>query len=66
MKSLEEMLMARPPRYPDTGDDTDVGPGPESTTERSHWVYVFWIVGIALILLLVVLHLTGTIGLGHH
>ena len=39
----------------DTGDDT--------STPR--WVYVFGIIGIALVLLFVILHLTGG-GLGGH
>jgi hypothetical protein len=66
MNTLEEMPMASPPHYPDTDEDTGVGPDRESTTGTSRWVYVFWIIGIALILLMVVLHLTGTIGPVHH
>jgi hypothetical protein len=66
MNTLEETPMASPPRHPDTDDDTGVGPDPGSRTGTSRWVYVFWIVGIALILLVVVLHLTGAIGPVHH
>lgn len=58
--------MASPPRYPQTDDDTGVGPDRESTTGTAPWVYVLVIVGIALILLMVVLHLTGTMGHGLH
>ena len=66
MNTLEEMPMTTPPRYPDTGHDTDMGPDRGSTTSTSRWVYVYWIIGIALVLLLVALHLTGTIGPVHH
>jgi hypothetical protein len=56
--------MADPPRYPDTGD------GPEergSASGRPRWVFVLGIfIAIALVLLFVVLHLTGTLGPGAH
>lgn len=52
------------PPYPDIDDDTGVGADRGSTTSR--WVYVFWIVGIAVVVLFIVLHLTGTIGPEHH
>lgn len=59
--------MADPPPYPDTDDDTSVG-GPDrgSTTRTRWWVYVFWIIGIVLVLLFVALHLTGIVGPGGH
>jgi hypothetical protein len=47
--------MAGPPPYPDTGDDTG--------TPR--WVRVFGIIGIIVVLLFVILHLTGG-GVGGH
>jgi hypothetical protein len=59
------MLMANPPHYPDT-DDTGMELDRESTTGTARWVYVVWIIGITLIVLMVVLHLTGTISPGHH
>jgi 4-hydroxybenzoate polyprenyltransferase len=55
--------MADLPRYPDTEDDTSIGLDRGSTTGTLRWVYVVWIcAGIALVLLLVVLHLTGVVG----
>lgn len=58
--------MASPPRYPDTDGDTGVGPDSESTTGTSRRVYALVIMGIALILLMVILHLTGAMGHGLH
>jgi len=55
------MHMADLPTYPDT-DDTGVGSDRGSTTSTSRWVYVFWAVGIVLVLLFVILHLTGAVG----
>ena len=63
---LEEIPMSSPPHYPDTDEGTGAGPEPGSTTGTSRWVYVFWLIGIGLIVLFVVLHLTGTMGPGHH
>jgi len=57
--------MAHPPPYPDT-NDTGVGPDRGSTPSTPWWVYAFWIIGIGLVLLMVVLHLTGVLGSGTH
>jgi hypothetical protein len=57
--------LADPPSYPDTGDDTGVRPDRGSATSTSRWVLVVGIV-IAVVLLLVVLHLTGVLGPGAH
>jgi hypothetical protein len=55
--------MADPPPYPDTGDD----PGRGAATGKPRWVSALGIIiVIALILLFVVLHLTGTLGPGAH
>lgn len=54
--------MANLPRYPNIDDDTGVGLDRGSTTRTSLWVYVFWAVGIGLVLLFIVLHLTGAVG----
>jgi hypothetical protein len=60
--------MADPPpdsdSYPDTGDDTGVGPGRESTAGTPRWVKVFGVIALVLVLLFVILMLTGRGG-GH-
>lgn len=59
--------MADPPRYPDAGDDTELGRDRGSSTGTPRWVSVLGlIIAIALVLLFVVLHLTGTLGPGAH
>ena len=59
--------MADPPRYPDTSDDTGLGRDRGSATSTPRWVSVLGIIiAIALVLLFVVLHLTGTLGPGAH
>jgi hypothetical protein len=59
--------MADPPSYPDSGDDTGVGPDRGSASSTPRGVPVLGIViAIVLVLLLVVLHLTGVIGPGAH
>ena len=52
--------MATPPPYPDTGPEPDRG----STTDTPWRMYLIWIVVIALLLLMVILHLTGIVGAG--
>ena len=51
--------MADPAPYPDTGDDTGVGPDCGSTTSTPRWVKVSGIIAIVLVLLFGILHLTG-------
>ena len=59
--------MADPPPYPDTGDDTGAGPDRGATTGAPRWVSVVGIiVAIVLVLLVVVLHLSGSVGPGAH
>jgi putative copper export protein len=56
--------MADPPPSPDLGDDTA---DRRSATARSRWVRVLAIaLAIGLVVLVVVLHLTGTLGPGDH
>jgi len=55
--------MADPPPYPDTGDDTGVGPDRESTPGIPLWVKVF---GIVVVLLVVIALVTGLGGPGGH
>jgi hypothetical protein len=58
--------MADPPPYPDTGDDTGVGPERGSTTSTPLWVKVSGAIALVLVLLFVVLMLTGGHGPGRH
>jgi hypothetical protein len=57
--------MADPPPQSDTGDDTDAGRGPTSTTGTPRWMKVIGIGIIVLVVLVVILLLTGG-GLGGH
>jgi hypothetical protein len=60
--------MADPPSYPGTGstsDGTGAEPGQEPAARRPRWVIaVIWIGVAALLLLMVILHITGTLGPG--
>jgi hypothetical protein len=57
--------MADPPRHPDTSKETARDRG--STDARPRWVIALAILSaVALVVLLVVLHLTGTLGPGAH
>ena len=59
--------MADPPPYPHIRDDADAGPDGEPITNRPRRrVIAYWIIGIVLVLLFVVLHLTGALGPGAH
>src|SRR5262249_61166027 len=56
-----------PPFYPPTRDEAGAEPGGEPAASRQRWrVIMFWIIGIALVLLLIVLHLTGAFAPGAH
>jgi len=58
--------MSDPPRHP--GTDGDGGPAPEGSPGGTpRWMVVLGItMAIALVALIVLLHLTGTIGPGAH
>jgi hypothetical protein len=74
--------MADPPPYPDTGNDTGVGPDRESTSSHpgaddtarqrepattGSWASKLVIAIVAaLVVLIVILHLTGVVGPGAH
>ncbi len=60
--AIEDTHMADLPSHPDT-DDTGMGHGRGPTTRTPRWVTV---VGIVVVVLFVVLHLTGVIGPGGH
>ena len=72
MKSLdshateEDTKMPDPPPYPGTGDDTAAAHDTGPAARRSRRGIVYWIIGVVLILLFLVLHLTGTLGPGSH
>jgi hypothetical protein len=58
--------MTDPPRHP--GTDGDGGPAPEGPPDGApRWKIVLGItIAIALLVLIILLHLTGTIGPGAH
>ncbi len=56
--------MPDPPSYPDTDDDVEANHG--SPRPRSRQMYALWVIGGALIVAFVVLHLTGVISPGSH
>jgi hypothetical protein len=58
--------MADPPAYPGTHNERTEEPGPEPRASRSRRTVVLWILVIALLLVLLVLHLTGALGAGMH
>jgi hypothetical protein len=56
--------MAELPDHPESDEDTGVGFDRESSTRKQWTTYAFVVVGVALILLMVVLHLAGVVGPG--
>lgn len=51
--------------YPDTGEDTSVGPDPGSPPSTPRWVKVFGIITLVLVLLLAIMLISGH-GPGRH
>ena len=59
--------MADPPRSPETEEDTGVGSDRGAASGTPRWVFVLGIIiAIALVMMIVFLHLTGTLGAGVH
>jgi hypothetical protein len=59
----EDTGMADPPSYPDTRGDTGAEPAARPGAGRPRrTVIVVWGIVIALLLVLLILHLTGTLG----
>ena len=56
-----------PPRDPKTGEDTGAGADRGAASRPRRWVFVLGIIiAIALVVLMVVLHISGTLGPGVH
>jgi hypothetical protein len=55
--------MTELPQHP---DDTGAADREAPLRARSRRVYIYWVVGIAAIGLMLVLHLTGVVGAGSH
>ena len=65
--ATEETHVADMAPYIDTDDQGGAGPKRGATTDTPPWVYVLGIVlAIALVVLLIVLHLSGILGPGLH
>jgi hypothetical protein len=59
--------MADSPRSPERGEDTGVGPDGRAASRPPRWMLVLVIlIAIHLVVLIVLLHLTGTLGPGVH
>jgi len=59
--------MADPPVHPDTADEADEGAGTPPASRRPRWqVAVLAAVAFAVVLTIVILHVTGVLGAGTH
>jgi hypothetical protein len=61
----EDLPVADPPSYPRSRDGTGAEPASETPSRRPRWtVIAIWAAVIALLLLMLILHLTGAVGPG--
>ena len=59
--------MADPPRYPENEEDAGVNPDRGAARSKPRWVFVLGIlIAMALVLLIVLLHATDTVGPNAH
>ena len=59
--------MADSPAHPDTADEADEGAGTPPAPGRPRWqVAVLMAVAVAIVLTIVILHVTGVLGAGTH
>jgi hypothetical protein len=59
--------LADPPRYPENEEDSGVNPDRGPAKSKPRWVFALGIViAIALVLLIVLLHATDTVGPNAH
>ena len=57
--------MADPPSYPRTPDETGAEPRREPAVSRPRWTLIaFWVIAIAVLLVILILHLAGALGPG--
>jgi hypothetical protein len=56
--------MAELPHHPDSDEDSGLEPDRGSSARTRRRTYLFVVFGVALVLLMVVLHLTGVVGPG--
>ena len=59
--------MADPPAHPDTADEAGEGAGTPPAPGRPRWqLAVLTAVAVAVVLTIVILHITGVLGAGSH
>jgi hypothetical protein len=58
--------MADLPHYSDSSSDDRVRPGRGSPPRTPRWVKAFGMITVIVLILFVILHLTGLVGMGGH